>query len=138
MRRVPGATTTGLTVILHHERVAQHSHLRRNHRRTDAGTISIWSTSRIRSHFHFSSYYLQKGLRREVTELFQRSKAKGLTISLDTNDDPDDRWEGGLKEVLPLCRCIPAERARSVQSCRDGRSGSRDSKAVAAGFRWLW
>ena len=27
-------------------------------------------------------------------------KSKGLTISLDTNDDPDDRWEGGLQEVL--------------------------------------
>jgi sugar/nucleoside kinase (ribokinase family) len=27
-------------------------------------------------------------------------KSKGLTISLDTNDDPDDEWEGGLHEVL--------------------------------------
>jgi sugar/nucleoside kinase (ribokinase family) len=27
-------------------------------------------------------------------------KSKGLTISLDTNDDPDDRWEGGLQEIL--------------------------------------
>jgi sugar/nucleoside kinase (ribokinase family) len=27
-------------------------------------------------------------------------KSKGLTISLDTNDDPDDRWGGGLHEVL--------------------------------------
>jgi sugar/nucleoside kinase (ribokinase family) len=27
-------------------------------------------------------------------------KASGLTVSLDTNDDPDDRWEGGLLEAL--------------------------------------
>ncbi len=27
-------------------------------------------------------------------------KASGLTVSLDTNDDPDDQWEGGLLEVL--------------------------------------
>jgi len=27
-------------------------------------------------------------------------KAAGLTISLDTNDDPDDSWEGGLRDVL--------------------------------------
>jgi sugar/nucleoside kinase (ribokinase family) len=33
-------------------------------------------------------------------ELFQHLKSKGLTISLDTNDDPDDKWEGGLQEVL--------------------------------------
>ncbi len=27
-------------------------------------------------------------------------KEAGLTTSLDTNDDPDDRWEGGLHETL--------------------------------------
>jgi len=35
-----------------------------------------------------------------VEELFQRLKSKGLTISLDTNDDPDDRWEGDLRGLL--------------------------------------
>jgi sugar/nucleoside kinase (ribokinase family) len=51
-------------------------------------------------HFHLSSYYLQRGLHAQVGELFRRLKAEGLTISLDTNDDPEDRWEGGLSEVL--------------------------------------
>ena len=46
-----------------------------------------------------------------MTELFQRLKAKGLTISLDTNDDPDDRWEGGLNELLPYVDVfLPNER----------------------------
>src|SRR5260370_35754359 len=27
-------------------------------------------------------------------------KSSGLMVSLDTNDDPDDRWKGGLAEVL--------------------------------------
>ena len=27
-------------------------------------------------------------------------KQAGLTISLDTNDDPDDGWEGGQQEAL--------------------------------------
>ena len=99
VRVVPGATTTGLTVILHH---AQWRNIL-----TYAGTIAElrWddldldylSDSR---HFHFSSYYLQKSLRPRVVELFQYLKSKGLTISLDTNDDPDDRWEGGLHDVL--------------------------------------
>jgi sugar/nucleoside kinase (ribokinase family) len=52
-------------------------------------------------HFHFSSYYLQKSLRPRAAELFRHLKSKGLTISLDTNDDPEDRWEGGLHELLP-------------------------------------
>jgi sugar/nucleoside kinase (ribokinase family) len=99
VRRVPGPTTTGLTVILHHE--SWRNIL------TYAGTIAetCWQDLDLdyladSRHFHFSSYYLQRGLRPRVGELFQRLKSKGLTISLDTNDDPDDRWEGGLHEVL--------------------------------------
>ncbi|HTS34590.1 MAG TPA: sugar kinase [Candidatus Solibacter sp.] len=99
VRMVPGATTTGLTVILHQQ----------NWRNilTYSGTIAELSWNDLdfdyladSRHFHFSSYYLQKNLRPRVGELFQKLKAKGLTISLDTNDDPDDRWEGGLSEVL--------------------------------------
>ena len=99
VRRVPGATTTGLTVILHHE-------LWRNIL-TYSGTIAETSWDDLdlnylsdSRHFHLSSYYLQRALRPRVGELFQQLKAKGLTISLDTNDDPDDRWEGGLRDVL--------------------------------------
>ena len=99
VRVVPGATTTGLTVILHHE------HWRNI--LTYAGTIAElkWEDLDLdyladSRHFHFSSYYLQKSLRPRVLELFQFLKLKGLTISLDTNDDPDDHWEGGLHELL--------------------------------------
>ena len=99
VRRVPGATTTGLTVILHH----------RDWRNilTYSGTIAelTWNDLDLdyladSRHFHFSSYYLQRGLRPSVAKLFQKLKARGLTISLDTNDDPDDRWEGGLHDLL--------------------------------------
>jgi sugar/nucleoside kinase (ribokinase family) len=99
VRRVPGTTTTGLTVILHH--AAWRNIL------TYAGTIAETSWQDLdldyladSRHFHFSSYYLQRALRPRVKELFQHLKSKGLTISLDTNDDPDDRWEGSLHEVL--------------------------------------
>ncbi len=51
-------------------------------------------------HFHLSSYYLQTGLRRRVPELFRRLKAAGLTISIDTNDDPKGRFEGDLRQLL--------------------------------------
>jgi len=99
VRQVSGATTTGLTVILHHE--AWRNIL------TYAGTIFElnWDDLDLdyladSRHFHLSSYYLQRALRPRVLELFERLKSKGLTISLDTNDDPDDRWGGGLEEVL--------------------------------------
>jgi sugar/nucleoside kinase (ribokinase family) len=51
-------------------------------------------------HFHFSSYYLQRGLQSHVVDLFKKLRSKGVTISLDCNDDPDDEW-GGLEAVLP-------------------------------------
>jgi sugar/nucleoside kinase (ribokinase family) len=99
VRIAPGAITTGLTVILHHE--AWRNIL------TYSGTIAETSWQDLdldyladSRHFHFSSYYLQRALRPRVGELFQRLKANGLTISLDTNDDPDDRWDGDLKDVL--------------------------------------
>jgi sugar/nucleoside kinase (ribokinase family) len=51
-------------------------------------------------HFHLSSFYLQRGLRDSIPELFRKLKAAGLSISLDTNDDPDDLWQGGLRDAL--------------------------------------
>ena len=98
VRRVQGTITTGLTVILHH--AAWRNIL------TYPGTIAetCWEDLDLNyladsRHFHFSSYYLQKGLRPRVNELFQFMKSKGLTVSLDTNDDPDDRWDD-LRDIL--------------------------------------
>src|SRR5215469_12792024 len=99
VRVVRGAATTGLTVILHHEQWRNIL--------TYSGTIAelTWDDLDLdyladSRHFHFSSYYLQKSLRPRVAELLHRLKSKGLTISLDTNDDPDDCWDGGLYDLL--------------------------------------
>ncbi len=99
VRRLEGATKTGLTVILQREKLRNIL--------TYPGTIfdltledldfDYLTSSR---HFHLSSFYLQRGLTKHVGELFRRLKSAGLTISLDTNDDPDDQWEGGLQDVL--------------------------------------
>lgn len=51
-------------------------------------------------HFHLSSFYLQRGLQSDVPKLLKMLKSSGLTTSLDCNDDPDDRWEGGIRETL--------------------------------------
>jgi sugar/nucleoside kinase (ribokinase family) len=99
MRRVTGAAKTGLTVIL--QRQAWRNIV------TYPGTIAelCWEDLDLEylansRHFHLCSYYLQRALRPRVGELFQRLKSAGLTISLDTNDDPDDEWQGGLHDVL--------------------------------------
>lgn len=66
-------------------------------------------------HFHLSSFYLQLGLQPRVPELFKSMKSAGLTTSLDTNDDPDDAWQGGLLETLNYVDVfLPNER----EACR--------------------
>src|SRR5882724_4647838 len=99
VRRVTGSTKTGLTVIL--QRDGWRNIL------TYAGTIFELTSGDLdfdylasSRHFHFSSFYLQRGLRPQVPDLFRKLKAAGLTISLDTNDDPDDGWQGGLRDAL--------------------------------------
>ena len=52
-------------------------------------------------HWHIASYFLLTVLRHYWTEWISRCKRAGLTVSLDTNWDPEDRWEGVL-ELLPM------------------------------------
>jgi len=110
MRRNPAApasagsnhgavASTGLTVIL--QRDSWRNMV------TYSGTIAELSFADLdldyladSRHFHFSSFFLQTGLQARVAELFQKLKAAGLSISMDTNDDPDDRWDSGLRKAL--------------------------------------
>jgi sugar/nucleoside kinase (ribokinase family) len=99
VRKRTGGTQTGLTVLL--QRGGWRNII------TYAGTIFDLSFEDLNleyladsRHFHLSSYYLHRGLGNRIVELLQKMKAAGLTISLDTNDDPDDRWEGSLMEAL--------------------------------------
>jgi sugar/nucleoside kinase (ribokinase family) len=100
---------SGVTLILPHER--------ERHILTYPGTISELRFEDLdldyltsARHFHMSSLFLQRELLPHAPELFRRMKAAGLTTSLDTNDDPGDRWEG-FEQVLPHVDIIlPNER----------------------------
>lgn len=52
-------------------------------------------------HFHLSSPFLQSKLFPDLPVLFKAMRQRGRTTSLDTNDDPTNKWEGILEEVLP-------------------------------------
>jgi sugar/nucleoside kinase (ribokinase family) len=114
------STLSGLTVILPHREWRNIL--------TYPGTIAELSWDDLdfdyladSRHFHLSSYYLQRTLRPRVGDLFEKLKAKGLTISLDTNDDPDDQWGGGLQDVLKSVDVfLPNEReARKAAGTED-------------------
>ena len=51
-------------------------------------------------HLHLGSFFLLDALRPAIPELFATAKARGLTISLDTNYDPAERWDDHLAEAL--------------------------------------
>jgi len=49
-------------------------------------------------HLHIASYFLQVNLQPGLPDLFRRAHSLGLTISLDTNWDPEGQWS----QVQPL------------------------------------
>ena len=51
-------------------------------------------------HLHVSSYFLQKGVRPHLIEIYRKAKEAGLSTSLDTNDDPEDRWSGPIQLLM--------------------------------------
>jgi len=62
-------------------------------------------------HLHYGSYFLHTQLRPHVPEIFRRARALGLSVSLDTNWDPADRWDGTLPEAIALADIVmPNER----------------------------
>lgn len=103
-------TASGVSIIL--------PHARERHIFTYPGTISELTFEDLdleylasARHFHMSSLFLHRALLDRIPELFQDMKGRGLSTSLDTNDDPDDRWDGVLSETLPYVDLLfPNER----------------------------
>lgn len=53
-------------------------------------------------HLHVSSIFMQPKLKEGIVRLFERGKEAGLTTSLDTQWDPEEKWDCHWKELLPL------------------------------------
>lgn len=121
---------TGITILLQHGKTRHiltypgtTSHLRIEH-------LDLDYLKRGR-HFHLSSLFLQRGLMPDLLRLFTELKHAGLTISLDTNDDPADEWDGGLGELLPLVDVLlPNE----TEACRI--AGQEDLEAAIDVLRY--
>lgn len=58
------------------------------------------SVLRGAAHLHVSSFFLQSRLRPDVSRLFARARANGLSTSLDPGFDPRQQWDGGLEAAL--------------------------------------
>ncbi len=139
---VEDSISTGVTVLLAHgeqRRILTYPGTMSGMTRSDLD-FSYLASAR---HFHLSSLFLQQALAPDLPVLFRDLKRAGLTISLDTNDDPEDRWGGVLDELLDLIdvllpnddeirritRCDSVEEALSALSkrvpCIVAKCGSR-------------
>src|SRR5579863_9518444 len=99
VKQATSQTPTGLTVALPY---LQHRYIL-----TFPGTMFEMQYSdidmeyvRSARHLHLSSFFLHRALRPRIMDLFRQAKDAGLTTSLDTNDDPENRWDRDLLEVL--------------------------------------
>lgn len=99
VKQASGRTSTGLTVALPY---SEHRYIL-----TYPGTMFEMQWLDIdmgylesARHLHLSSFFLHRGLRSRICDLFRHAKGAGLSTSLDTNDDPEDKWGQDLLEVL--------------------------------------
>jgi sugar/nucleoside kinase (ribokinase family) len=99
VKHATSGTATGLTVILPQP---QHRYIL-----TYPGTMFELQYSDVdmnyllsARHLHLSSFFLHKALRPRILDLFRQAKASGLSTSLDTNDDPEDKWDTDVLDVL--------------------------------------
>ncbi len=92
---------TGVTVLLHHGKTRHILTYMGVMQKMNIHDIDLSFVSSSR-HFHVSSLFLLKGLQGDLPRLCHEMKQRGLTLSLDTNDDPDDTWGEPLGQMLQL------------------------------------
>ncbi|MGC1105359.1 MAG: carbohydrate kinase family protein [Candidatus Acidiferrales bacterium] len=132
VRGLRSGTATGVTVIF-----AQSA---QRYIFTYSGTIAEFCYEDIdrdyvfsARHLHLSSFFLQSALRPSVGRLFREAKQKGLTTSLDTNDDPDGRWANDLLDVLPFVDVflLNEREAKAVTRCDELSQAARKLSGLA-------
>jgi len=86
-------------------------------------------------HWHVACYFLLRKLRSHWKSWLERCRAEKLTTSLDTNWDPEDRWEGVI-EILPLVDVFLQTKRKLGQSHVRRTSPRRVSDWPAMGHWW--
>lgn len=76
-------------------------------------------------HIHFSSYFIQPGMRKDVQLLLKRAKNLGLTTSLDTQWDPSEKWDFDYKSILPWVDIFLPNEAEIL--CLTGTKNTEDA-----------
>jgi sugar/nucleoside kinase (ribokinase family) len=127
--RSSGSASTGVTLLLDHSG--------QRHILTYPGVMFEMTAEDLdleylasARHFHLSSLYLHKALRPDLPRIFRQLKAAGVSLSLDTNDDPENLWGEPLDELLGL---VDLFLPNDDEACRiTGKSDVEEALAVLA------
>jgi sugar/nucleoside kinase (ribokinase family) len=117
VKRFPGKQT-GLTIILPQSKkrfILTYTGVMADTRFEDLDLNRVFDAR----HLHLSSYFLQTALRPRISDLFRLAKQAGLSTSLDTNDDPADRWE---HDVLKTLNWVDVLLPNEYEACRLART----------------
>ncbi|MEL7832909.1 carbohydrate kinase family protein [Fodinibius sp. Rm-B-1B1-1] len=90
---------TGITVILRHDNDRAMT--------TYPGTMEQFGLSDISEkafkqaqHLHISSIFLQPKIKRDLFAIIDKAKAHGMTVSIDPQWDPSEKWDIALPKLL--------------------------------------
>lgn len=92
-----------------------------------ASDVSLSLLKRAR-HLHVGAYFLLENLHPGAASLFRRAHKLGLTTSLDCNYDPKEKWDSGLRDLLPHVDIfLPNEtEACAISGLSDGKLAAAD------------
>jgi ribokinase len=102
VRQVQGGRT-GSSVILVRREDANDRHIL-----TDPGVmgdllaadLSLFALDRVR-HLHIGSWFLHLGAVPDLPDLLAQARRRGVSTSVDPNDDPAQEWDAHLPKALP-------------------------------------
>jgi sugar/nucleoside kinase (ribokinase family) len=83
-------------------------------------------------HVHVSSFFLQTALARGLGPAFAEVRRRGATTSVDPNWDPSERWDGGLRELLPDVDVLLPNAVEAVQIAGGGGDPLAAAQRLAA------
>lgn len=102
VRQVPGGRTGSSVILVRREDTSDRQIL------TDPGVmgdlraadLSLSALDRVR-HLHIGSWFLHLGAVPDLPELLAEARRRGVSTSVDPNDDPAGEWDAHLPRALP-------------------------------------
>ncbi len=84
-------------------------------------------------HVHVASFFLQTALTPGLGTVLAEVRRRGGSTSVDPNWDPSERWDGGLRELLPEVDVLLPNRVEAVRIAGGGDPCEAAQRLAASG-----